>query len=200
MTSGAPLTSVFRAAPAVTIRRGLAAGQAVEAAALFYETFRAKLSFWPALPRDRARAVALIAGCVEPACVYAALKEDGAVVGVAFAGVRLLRPDLTALRAAYGSFGASWRRAAARALSGALRERGVIHLDGFTVAPTLRNAGIGSAMLRRIVSDARRGGGRALVLSGGPRRRPSACTTLSASATWVRLARDRFGAASTTRA
>jgi ribosomal protein S18 acetylase RimI-like enzyme len=167
MTSGAPQTLAPRAAPEVTIRRGLAAGQAVAAAALFYETFGAKLTLWPALPRERARAVALIAGCVHPACVYTAFDEGGAVVGVAFAGPSLLRLDAGALRAAYGSFGAAWRLAVLRALSAAPQERGVIHLDGFTVTPALRGAGIGSAMLERICSDTRRGGARAIVLTVG---------------------------------
>jgi ribosomal protein S18 acetylase RimI-like enzyme len=155
------------AASAVTICRGLVAEQAVEAATLFHETFGAKLSFWPALPRDRARAVALIAGCLHPACVYTAFDEGGAVVGVAFAGPSLLRLDAAALRAAYGDCGASWRLAVLRALSAAPQERGVIHLDGFTVTPALRGAGIGSAILRRIIVDARLGGARAIELVVG---------------------------------
>jgi GNAT superfamily N-acetyltransferase len=167
MTSGAPRTPASPDASAVTFRRGLAAGQAVAAAALFYETFGAKLTLWPALPRDRAGAVALIAGCVHPACVYTAFDEGGAVVGVAFAGPSLLRLDAGALRAAYGDCGAWWRLAVLRALSAAPQERGVVHLDGFTVVVSLRGAGIGSAMLRRIIADARLGGARAIELTVG---------------------------------
>ena len=167
MTDGPVQSLASPAGSAVTIRRGPATGQMIEAAALFYETFGAKLTLWPALPRDRARAVALIAGCVHPACVYTAVDGGGAVVSVAFAGPSLLRPRAAALRAAYGSFGAAWRLVVLRVLSAAPQERRVVHLDGFTVAAPLRGAGVGSAMLERIVCDARLGGARAVVLVVG---------------------------------
>jgi ribosomal protein S18 acetylase RimI-like enzyme len=167
MNGAAPAGVASATAGAVVIHGGLSGGRAAEAAELFHDTFGAKLTLWPALPRDRARAVALIAGCVQPACVYTAVDEGGAVVGVAFAGPSLLRPDTAALRAAYGSYGAAWRLAVLRVLSAAPQERGVVHLDGFTVAAPLRGAGIGSAVLRRIIADAGRGGARAIELVVG---------------------------------
>ncbi|MEI6727662.1 MAG: GNAT family N-acetyltransferase [Actinomycetes bacterium] len=150
----------------VRIQRGVAASES-EWARLFHDTFGAKLTFWPVLPRDRARAKALVAACVARDSVYVAVDADDQVVGVALAGARLLRPDRAALRAAYGPVGGACRLAALRLLAAAPDKRGVVHLDGFTVAPKVRGGGIGSAMLERVIADARSQGVRAIELVVG---------------------------------
>jgi GNAT superfamily N-acetyltransferase len=168
MTRLAPTGTPAAAVPAfpVQIQRGVAA-QDARWPRLFHDTFGAKLTFWPVLPRDRARAEALVAACIDRDNVYVAVDADDQVVGVALAGARLLRPDHAALRAACGPAGAACRLAALRLLAAAPAERGVIHLDGFTVAPRVRACGIGSAMLERLIADARSQGVRAIALVVG---------------------------------
>ena len=148
------------ATPEVRVIRGAPARSARQWAAVFYEAFEAMLTFWPALPRNRARALWVVAHTVDPACVYLALDAHGGVCGVAFAGRRLLRADREALGRVYGRWGAAWRtavlgRAGAGATPGGGRD---VELDGFAVAPELRGAGVGSAMLSRVIDDARRAG------------------------------------------
>ncbi len=150
----------------VRIERGVSARDR-EWARLFHDTFGEKLTFWPVLPRDRGRAVALIAACVDRDSVYVAIDDEARAVGGALAGTGLLRPDAAAVRAACGPLGAAWRVPVLRLLAALPGERGVIHLDGFTVVPPLRDRGIGSAMLERIVADARGAGVRALTLVVG---------------------------------
>jgi GNAT superfamily N-acetyltransferase len=129
---------------------------ALEWAALFHDVFGVKLAFWPFLPRDRARALTVIAHAVDPGCVYVAAHEQGRVIGVALAGRHLLRPDAAALRPAYGRFGASWRAFAARMVAASSRDKASMSLEGFAVADFWRGRGVGSALLELIIADAGR--------------------------------------------
>jgi ribosomal protein S18 acetylase RimI-like enzyme len=154
------MSSSPAAALEIRVIRGAPAQSARRWAAVFHEAFGAMLTFWPALPRDRARALWVVAHTVDPACVYLALDADGGVCGVAFAGRRLLRADREALGRVYGRWGAAWRTACLRpaGAGAASGDRRDVELDGFAVAPEHRGAGIGSAMLSRIIAEARRDG------------------------------------------
>jgi GNAT superfamily N-acetyltransferase len=85
-----------------------------------------------------------------------AVDEQANVIGVCLAGRRLLRPDERALRSAYGRLGAAWRVLVTRLVACSSRDKASMDLEGFVVSDTWRGRGVGSAMLERIITDARR--------------------------------------------
>jgi ribosomal protein S18 acetylase RimI-like enzyme len=154
----------------VRVVRGVEASQARRVAELFYLSFGAKLAGL-VLPRDREAGIDLLAHSLCLGEVYAALDEDGEALGVALVTGhgRLLEPDRDALVRAFGRFGGAWRWTAYRLLSLRRRtypgdQRG---LEGFSVDPACRGRGVGSAMVERIIEDARAEGARAIELSVG---------------------------------
>jgi ribosomal protein S18 acetylase RimI-like enzyme len=153
-----------------TVVRGVDPSNAARVAELFYMSFGEKLAGL-VLPRDREAAIDLLAHslCLEE--VYAALDEDANVLGVALVTGhgRLLEPDREALGRAFGRFGGGWRWTASRLFS--LRRRtypgDARGIEGFSVDSTCRGRGIGSAMLERIIEDARAESARAIELNVG---------------------------------
>jgi GNAT superfamily N-acetyltransferase len=140
----------------VTLLHPSPPGLELEWAALFHDVFGVKLAFWPFLPRDRARALAVISHAMDPECVYVCVEQQGSVIGIALAGRHLLRPDTEALQQAYGRLGAYWRALAARMVAAFSHDRASMSLEGFVVADSWRGRGVGSAMLERVIADARR--------------------------------------------
>jgi ribosomal protein S18 acetylase RimI-like enzyme len=150
--------------------RGVPPSSAREVAELFYVSFGLKLAGL-VLPRDREAGIELLTSlfCLDE--VYAALDGSGRLLGVAFVTGhdRVLCLSRDALAVAYGPFGGAWRYAVYRMLTARRRAylRDVRGLEGFSVDPTCRGQGIGSAMIEQIAADARREGARAIELNVG---------------------------------
>ncbi len=150
--------------------RGIEPAQAKGAAELFHLSFGAKLAGFVLL-KDRDAAIELLADsfCLDE--IYGAFDPSGNLVGVAFitghGPVLCVRRE--AVRAAFGRFGGAWRYAVYRVTQWKRRSypkdsRG---LEGFSVSPALRGQGIGTAMLDRIISDAKAEGARVVDLNVG---------------------------------
>jgi GNAT superfamily N-acetyltransferase len=123
-----------------------------------------------ALPRDSDAAVVLFAASVSLDEVYAALDPDGRVLGVALVAGRapILHPTRAALAAAFGSVGGSVRYALFRLLGTWERyPKSTRGLEWFSVDPACRGTGVGSAIVERIIADARAEGVRAIKLDAG---------------------------------
>lgn len=154
----------------VTIRRGFAPEYRGEAARLFWNAFSGKLGKILG-PDDEA--LAFLEKTLDPDLAFAALSEDGKLLGLAgyktsggaFAGGSL--PDLTGV---YGHIGGWWR--------GLLFERdqepGELLMDGIFVHPDARGTGVGTRLLEEIFAEARRRGDHSVrldVIDTNPRAR-----------------------------
>ncbi len=132
-----------------------------DVAGLFWSAFGPKLSVIPFVPKDPAAAVDLVAATVCLDDVYAALDAEGSVLGVCWVtshGSNIFCLDMEKLAAKYGATGAQVRTAVAAWARFASPRKGAASLDGFAVRPHCRGAGIGSAMLERVIADAREAG------------------------------------------
>lgn len=139
-----------------------------EAAALFFDTFGFKLP-WPILPADRERAVELIATSVCPEEAYVALDAAGGVIAVAYVSNQgdVLCLDGNALRRVWGPWGSFWRRTAVALARVGSRRSSTLSIEGLAVRADCREAGVGSALLHRIIGDARSSGFQAVSLDVG---------------------------------
>lgn len=130
-----------------------------DVAALFFDNLVTKIP-WPVLPVDRDSSLRLLAGSVSPREVYAALDAEEQVIGVAFvtADDRVLCLDESALRGVWGRWGAFWRETAVMLARLGTRRSHALRIEGLAVRADCREAGVGSAMLKRIIGDARAAG------------------------------------------
>jgi GNAT superfamily N-acetyltransferase len=150
--------------------RGVAPDNAWAVAQLFYVSFGTVLAGL-AHPSEREPAITLLAAsfCLDE--VYAALDDEERVLGVAFVVGR--GPVLCVRKAnlvrAFGRFGGTWRYAAYQLFvrRRQRRTRDVRGLEAFSVDPTCRGQGVGTAMLDRIIADARSEGARLVKLTTG---------------------------------
>jgi ribosomal protein S18 acetylase RimI-like enzyme len=154
----------------LAVVRGVDPAHARRVAELFYVSFGRKLAGL-VLPRNRDAGIDLLARSICLNEVYAALDAGGTVVGVALVTGhgRLLRVNRRSLILAFGRVGGHVRWGAYRLLSvrGETYPRDTRSLEGFSVDPACRGRGIGAAMVRRIVDDARTEGVRAIELNVG---------------------------------
>lgn len=139
-----------------------------EAAALFFDTFGFKMP-WPVLPTDRERAVELIATSIRPDGAYIALDANDVVIAVAYVSGTgdVLCLDGTALRRVWGPWGSFWRRTAVALARIGSRRSTTLSIEGIAVRADCRAAGVGSALLHRIIGDARTAGFQAVSLDVG---------------------------------
>ncbi len=117
---------------------------------VIHDAFDGSLTCWPTLPRDRGRAVEAISHSVATTTVYIALDGAHQVLGVAFAGERLLHFENGGLQQAYGELGARWRLSVLGYLGMRRARSGVVALEGFavdTVQVRYRRPGLGELIV-----------------------------------------------------
>jgi ribosomal protein S18 acetylase RimI-like enzyme len=151
----------------VTIAKGIPAEQVGQAVAIIYDAFHLKFSHEIA-PKDRAQAERIIVASMYPENGYAASDAGGTLLGlagVASRGVHFHRLRFTTFQREFGFFGAVWRTA--YSLLDVLaypRKPGVWRVEILAVAESARGRGIGTALLREVVRDARESGATAITL------------------------------------
>lgn len=157
-----------------SISRGASPGQWDEVIDVFWEAFGWKLQSAPFIRRRPQQGRALAAALIDPRTAYVALDENDRVLGVAFVAPvgTILDPDPDAVGEAFGGLlgvaARSWAQrrhthvAGREAVSG-----GVVAFEGFGVRLECRGKGVGSAVLERVVSDARAEGRSAIQLTVG---------------------------------
>lgn len=150
---------------------GLPQGAVPQAAALYWQAFRGKLS---RLMGPDARAIAFFEATLNPASVIAAMDGDQLLGIAAFKqnGQGFSRAGFADLWRAYG-LGSLWRLGPL-----AMLERnaapGVLQMDGICVAEQARGRGVGTALFQALFAKARRDGYRAItldVIDSNPRAR-----------------------------
>ena len=144
------------------IRRGASTESWAEVVDVFWEAFGWKLQRAPLVRGHPERGRALAAAAIDPQSAYVALDDGGRVLGVVFVAPvgRILDPDPDAVGAAFGgAFGVIARAWAKRKHERIARHGaavgGAVAFEGFAVRPECRGAGVGSALLERVVADAR---------------------------------------------
>ena len=157
----APIAELLR------IERGAPAAIARVWAEVIHDAFDGSLTCWPTLPRDRGRAVETIAGSIVASDVFIALDASHHVLGVAFAGTRLLHFDDGGMQRAYGAAGARWRLSLLGYLGMRTARSGTVALEGFAVVAHARGRGIGTTLLGQLVADARARGAKGVELTVG---------------------------------
>jgi ribosomal protein S18 acetylase RimI-like enzyme len=151
----------------ITITKGIPAEQVSQAVAIIYDAFHLKFAHEIA-PRDREQAERIIEASMYPENGYAASDAAGTLLGlagVATKGVHFHRLRFSTFLREFGFFGAIWRQA--YALLDVLaypRKPGVWRVEILAVAESARGRGIGTALLREVVRDARESGASAITL------------------------------------
>ncbi|MDX2163720.1 MAG: GNAT family N-acetyltransferase [bacterium] len=146
----------------VIVQRGFPDVHRADAAALYYEAFRRKLSGVLGPP---ARAIRVLADSLYPPCAVAAL-HDGRLVGVAgmhLDGRQFVEVGFTELTREYGAWSAVWRSA----LGVLLHRPADAHyllMDGIAVNASLRGKGVGSSLVNAVIEMARAHGCRGVAL------------------------------------
>ena len=141
----------------ITLHLGLPPGQKSQAAALYWQAFGGKLD---RVMGPEPRAIGFLTRVIRPDHVIVALDAKGNVVGLA--GFKTHRGAFAGgstadMRAIYGRWGATWRAAILWLLQREVDNRHFL-LDGICVDRSVRNSGIGTALLAAICAEARRRG------------------------------------------
>lgn len=127
------------------------------AAALYWEAFGAKLG---RVMHPEAKALSFIETVLDGDHAISAHDRDGNLLGIAgFKTIdgALVDGTFRDLVTTYGLFGASWRAALLSLLERDTENKRFL-VDGIFVAPDARNKGVGSTLLRSIITEARRRG------------------------------------------
>ncbi|MEO1192307.1 MAG: GNAT family N-acetyltransferase [Pseudomonadota bacterium] len=160
-------------APKFHIQKGIPAGERERAAALYWVAFSSKLG---RVMRPEQKALAFLAAAINPDFGYAAIAQDGRLLGVA--GFKtseggLVGGGFRSLARVYGVLGAMWRAPLLALLERKL-EPDLLLMDGICVAPEARGLGIGAALLDAVVAEAEARGLTAVrldVIDSNPRAR-----------------------------
>ena len=125
-----------------------------DAARLYWQAFGPKLG---RVLGPEARALAYLERSISASHVIVALSDDDGLLGLI--GFRsseggFAEGSMADLRAAYGRFGAIWRAAAMRAISGEVDNDRLL-IDGICVAAGARGQGVGTALIEALAHDAR---------------------------------------------
>lgn len=157
----------------VTIRRGFAPEHRGEAAELFWNAFSGKLGKVLG-PGDKA--LAFLEKTLNPDFAFAALSEDGKLLGLAgykTSGGAFAGGSLSDLTGVYGHIGGWWRGLLLELLERD-QEPGELLMDGIFVHPDARGQGVGTLLLEEIFDEARRRGDNSVrldVIDTNPRAR-----------------------------
>ena len=156
-----PASAVPSSLGDVQLQFDLPASHRERASFLYWQAFAGKLGRLMG-PEHKARSY--LETCLCPRHVLIAQHaQDGALLGlIGFKSPQgsFIAPDPVALRRIYGPLGAAWRRAAlALVVSDIDNERFLI--DGICVAPSVRDQGIGTALIEGLCVEARARGYRA---------------------------------------
>ncbi|MFD0981715.1 GNAT family N-acetyltransferase [Tropicimonas aquimaris] len=136
------------------IVRGFPDERRDEVAALFWQAFSGKLGRVMAPER---RALDFITHALRPAHAFSAETNDGRLLGVV--GFKTQKGGLVAggfsdLARSYGWFGALWRGPLLDLMERPLAE-GEMLMDGIFVDAEARGEGVGSALIRTVIAEAR---------------------------------------------
>ncbi len=160
-------------ADGIEIVRGFPEAARARVAALYWDAFRGKLG--RVLGPD-AKALRFLAPVLQPDYAFSALDGEGTLLGVAGFSTpedTFVSGEMADLTRVYGRFGAIWRAGLLEFLERPKSDE-ILVMDGIFVAPGARGRGVGSALLDRIVEEAKaRGlsGVRLDVIDTNPRAR-----------------------------
>ena len=154
MTSNIDPTGTGPGTVAFTVHSGYSIRHRCEAAALYWAAFSGKLG---RILRPERKAMALLVRVLDPSYAFSAIDADGNLLGVAGFKTRqgaFLSVGLRDLAKSYGWFGALWRGVLLDMLERPDQPR-LLLMDGIFVRESARGLGVGSALLDRIVDEAR---------------------------------------------
>jgi ribosomal protein S18 acetylase RimI-like enzyme len=133
----------------IIIQRGIPLELKSQAAKIYYEAFRQKLT--PFIGADREQALRLLTADLNPEAAFIAVRSNQVlgVLGFHHAGAHLLDVRFGTIRQAFGLFGAIWRAGV-----GLLLERhpaeGEMLMDGIAVHADARGQGVGSGLIQAL--------------------------------------------------
>ena len=159
--------------PDIAISTGFADEERAHVAALYWQSFGAKLTHVLG-PKERAEA--FFVQILNPKFALIARDQAGTLLGLA--GLKtaeggLLDGTFSELSRSYGWFGAVWRGAVLSVLERNLQD-GVLQMDGIFVDATARGRGVGTALLSAVSDQARARGATSVqldVIDTNPRAR-----------------------------
>nr|WP_253276866.1 GNAT family N-acetyltransferase [Ruegeria sp. 6PALISEP08] len=138
----------------MAISPGFSDQERAQAAALFWQAFRAKLN--KVMGPDE-KGLAFFETALNPDFALVARDDTGRMLGLAGFKTRdggLAGGSMSDLARVYGWFGAIWRALILSVLERELKP-GVFQMDGIFVAAEARGKGVGTALLRAIKQEAR---------------------------------------------
>ena len=138
----------------ITISRGICRGEEGAAARLFWQAFSGKLG---RILGPDAQALAYLHKAIQPGRALCARDGEGTLVGLAGLKTRaggFIAGDLSGMAAVYGWPGALWRGPLLETTDRPLAE-GQMSLDGLCVAENRRDQGIGVALIRGVIAEAK---------------------------------------------
>lgn len=157
----------------INIVRGIPTGQQKQAATIYYEAFKHKLT--PILGTDRERVLDILTTSLQPDYAFTAIRE-GQVIGLLgfhHDGSQLVDISFNTLVKRFGIFGASWRALLGLVLSRNPRA-GELLMDGIAVYAEGRGQGVGTRLFTALFDFAHTAGYNSIrldVINTNPRAR-----------------------------
>jgi ribosomal protein S18 acetylase RimI-like enzyme len=141
----------------ITIRHGFPNHARRDAATIYYEAFKRKLSPFLGAPET---CIAILEADFNSECAIAASEGEHLVgiAGMSFAGKKLLKPRFATLRQHFGVASAGWRYVMFNVMGERHPEKGQLVMDGLAVHPDMRGCGVGSLLLDAVIGFARERG------------------------------------------